>query len=131
LLLTPTGLVVLETINLAGKFSYRQGRWKEAMNMGRALRYIVEEHLGDPIASAQQDERELKERLLNEFGSDVAIPIKPIIVFTHPLVNLDIKDAPIPVCKVEKLKKQVTINAPRLTPELYNKLNSFLESKTV
>jgi hypothetical protein len=121
----------LQTINLAGKFSYQGGRWKEAMNIGRALRYIVEEHLGDPIASARQDEREFKGRFLNEFGSDVAIPIKPIVVFTHPLANLDIEDAPIQVCKVDKLKKQVTINAPRLAPELYKKLSSFLESKTV
>jgi hypothetical protein len=131
LLLIPAGVVVLETINLAGKFSYQQGRWKEAMNMGRALRYIVEERVGDPIKSAKQVEEELKELFLKEFGPDLSIPIKPVVVFTHPAVNLDIKDAPIPICKVDKLKKQVTISAPRLVPELYKKLSSFLESKTI
>jgi hypothetical protein len=131
LLLTPAGVIVLETINLAGKFSYQQGRWKEAMNMGRALRYIVEEHVGDPVGSARQEEEDLKRLFVKEFGADVSIPTRPLVVFTHPAVNLDIKDAPIPVCKVDKLKKQVTMNAPRLSQGLYEKLSSFLENKTV
>jgi hypothetical protein len=131
LLLTPAGVVVFETINLAGKFSYQQGRWREAMNMGRALRYIVEEHVGDPVESARREEEDLKQLFVKEFGADVSIPTRPIVVFTHPAVNLEIKDAPIPVCKVDKLKKQVVVNAPRLSPGLYEKLSSFLERKTV
>jgi hypothetical protein len=131
LLLTPSGIVVLETINLAGTFSYRQGEWKEAMNIGRALRYIVEERVGNPVKSARQVEEELKELFLKEFGPDLSIPIKPVLVFTHPAVNLNIKDAPIPICKVDKLKKQASIHAARLAPKVYEKLASFLEDKTI
>lgn len=131
LLLAPNGLVVLDTINLAGKFSYQQGQWKEAMNIGRALRYIVEERVGNPIQSAKQVEGELKELFIKEFGADVSVPIKPVVVFTHPAINLEIKDPPIPICKVDKLKKQVTMNTPRLATGLYEKLALFLEKKTV
>ncbi len=131
LLLTPTGVVVLETINLAGKFSYQQGQWKEVMNIGRALRYIVEEHVRNPIESAKQGEQELKDYFLKEFGSDTSIPIKSVIVFTHPSVDLSVERAPIPICKIDKLKKQVAINATRLAPKQYEKLASFLKDKTV
>lgn len=131
LLLTPNGVVILDTVNLAGKFSYQQGEWKEAMNLGRALRYFVEERVGNPIQSSKQVEAELKELFLKEFGSDISIPIKPVVVFTHPGVNLEIKDPPISICKIDKLKKQATINAPRLASGVYEKLALFLEKKTV
>jgi hypothetical protein len=129
LLLTPSGVIILEPFNLSGSFSYRQSRWKEAMTIGRALRYIVEEHVGDPIALARQVEEELDRRIKKEFGLEVTIPIKSVVVFTHPAVNLDVEESPIPICKIDKLKKQVTLNAPRLALEQYEKLSSFLESQ--
>lgn len=131
LLLTPTGVVILEVINLAGSFSYRNGKWKEAMTIGRALRYIVEERVGNPIYSTGQMEEDLRKLFAKEFGADVSIPVRSVVVFSHPLVQLEIENAPIPICKVEKLKKQITSKAPRLTPGVYEKLSSFLEGKTV
>ena len=131
LLLTPTGVVVLEPFNLGGNFSYKQNRWKEAMTIGRALRYIVEEHVGDPIAAARQVEVELDRLFKKELGLEAAIPIKSIVVFTHPAANLDIEESPVPVCKIDKLKKQITLGAARLAPEQFEKLGSFLEKQTV
>ena len=59
-LLTPTGLIALEVVNLNGAFFYRNGRWKEAMTVGRALRYIVEERVSDPVAFSKAMDQELK-----------------------------------------------------------------------
>ncbi|MHB8779004.1 MAG: nuclease-related domain-containing protein, partial [Anaerolineales bacterium] len=131
LLLTPTGVTILETFNLSGNYFYRQNRWKETMTIGRALRYIVEEHVGDPIALARQDEAELDRRFKKEFGLEVAITIKSVVVFTHPAVNLEVEESSIPICKIDKLKKQVIPNASRLAPEQYERLSSFLESRTI
>ena len=131
LLLTPTGIVILEVYNIAGSFTYRQGRWKEAMTIGRALRYIVEERVGDPIMSVKQMEVELKEFLKNELGTGIAVPIRSIVVFTHPAVDLDVKGTPIPVCKIDKLKKQISSHAPKLMPEVYDKLCLLLERVTL
>ena len=131
LLLTPTGVVILEPFNLGGNFSYKQNRWKEAMTIGRALRYIVEEHVGDPIAAARQVEAELDRLFKKELGLEAAIPIKSIVVFTHPAANLDIEESPVPVCKIDKLKKQITLGAARLAPEQYEKLGTFLEKQTI
>lgn len=130
LLLTPTGLVVLEVINLAGNFSYKNGKWKEAMTIGRALRYIVEERVNNPILGAGQAARDVGDLLSKEFNTDCSTLIRCVVVFIHPLVQLDIENSPIPVCKVEKLKKQIGSKAPKLMPELYEKLNSYLERKT-
>src|SRR3972149_3196953 len=54
LLLMPGGLVVLETRAGEGVFEYRDGRWHQKITLGKALRYFVEEMLGDPIADARR-----------------------------------------------------------------------------
>ena len=130
-ILTPTGIVALEVYNLAGKFTYRRGRWKEAMTMGRAMRYIVEERVRNPVSLMQQMEIDLSDFLKKELGSDISVPIKSIVVFTHPAVELEIREAPTPICKIAKLKKQLSIQAPRLTPEVYKKLSLLLERATL
>lgn len=131
LLLTPTGVVAIEVINLAGSFSYKNGKWKEAMTIGRALRYIVEERVSNPILVAKQAAEDLEKLLMKDLDTDCSITVRPIVVFTHPLVKLDIENAPILVTKLEKLKKQITNKSARLSPELYDKTSAFLQRKTV
>jgi hypothetical protein len=129
LLLTPNGVVLLETIGLAGNFSYKGGRWREAMTIGRALRSIVEEHVGDPIKSALRSETVLRERLAKVVED--TLPIKPVVVFVHPNAELEVENAAIPVVRGEKLKKQVTIDAPRLEQEVYEKIDAYLQGMTL
>ncbi len=129
LLLTPNGVVILETIGLAGSFSYKDGKWREAMTIGRALRSIVEEHVGDPIKSALRTEQILRERLGKVV--DATIPIKPVVVFAHPAAELDIDQAPILVLPAEKLKKQVTIDAPKLEQAVYDQLDAYFQKMTL
>ena len=129
LLLTPNGVVILETIGLAGSFSYKGGRWRESMTIGRALRSIVEERLGDPIKSAQRTEQILREWVGNIVEGTV--PIKPVVVFAHPNVELEIEKTPIPVVKAEKLKKQATIDAPKLEQEVYDHLDAYFQKITL
>jgi hypothetical protein len=49
LLLTPSGLVVLETRSGDGYFEFEDGRWRQKITLGKALRFFVEEPLGDPF----------------------------------------------------------------------------------
>lgn len=128
-LLGPMEVVVLETVNLEGLFSYEKGRWREAMNFGRALRYIVEEHLGDPLKSAQAAERFIKNLFCNEIPGGEAIPVKSMVVFVHPRAELKIKGAPIPVCKVDKLRRHFTGKETRLPGELYEQVRQLLDAR--
>jgi Nuclease-related domain len=131
ILLTPTGLIALEVVNLSGSFSYRNGKWREAMTIGRALRYIVEERVDDPVKFSQAMVQELKGLLEKEFNGEIAVPIKALTVFTHPAAFLEIEGTAIPVFKIEKLRKQVAMVSERLAPEPYERLSSFLERRTV
>jgi hypothetical protein len=130
-LLTPTGLIALEVVNLNGSFYYRNGRWKEAMTVGRALRYIVEERVSDPVTFSQAMGQELKSRLDKEFAGEVVTPIKTLTVFTHPGAELEVQGGSIPACKIEKLRKQASIQGQRLAPDTYEKISSYLERLTV
>ena len=131
ILLTPTGLIAFEVVNLSGLFTYRNGRWKEGMTIGRALRYIVEERVGDPVTFAQAMIDELKNRLQKELGGEALAPIKALTVFTHPAAELELEGAAVPACKIEKLRKQASIQGERLAPETYDKISSYLERLTV
>lgn len=128
-LLTPSGVVILETIGLGGAFGYHNGKWKESMTIGRALRYIVEEHLGDPIRTSQGTEAYLKNQFDRlELGE---VPIKSVVVFTHPAVELDIEGAQVPVVKVDKLRKQIPTATPILQAEIYSRLDVFFTNLTL
>ena len=126
-LLTPWGLLVLETINLEGNFHYQDGRWKEKMGLGRALRYIVEEHLGNPIKSALASESYLKSRLNEETPDGRDIPVHSVVVFVHPAAVLEVESPETPVCKVEKLRRHVNLKTGKLPVDLYDRACKFLD----
>jgi hypothetical protein len=126
ILLTPEGVVNLETVNLAGQFIYKDGRWVERMTMGRALRSVVEERLGDPTRSALAVQRYLAGKLSELTGE--TITIKPLITFTHPGAELDLEpDGPVPVYMADKIKKHVSMDGSRLSTASYQIIAGFLE----
>lgn len=131
ILLMPNGVMVFVTINLAGKFSYLNGRWKEKMDVGRGLRYLLEEHLGDPTRYARRAEEALKAQLRDSMGISKSIPISSIVVFLHPFAEIELKGAPVPVCKLEKLRKLVVTKAPKMDLQVYEQISSFLEKSTL
>jgi hypothetical protein len=53
------------------------------------------------------------------------------VVFAHPAAELDIDQAPIPVVPAEKLKKQVTIDAPKLDQAVYDQLDAYFQKMTL
>jgi Nuclease-related domain len=126
-LLTPWGVLIMETINLEGEFHYTNGRWKEKMGLGRALRYIVEEHLGNPIKSAQASETFLNSRLNEDSLDGRNIPVHSVVVFVHPKAELDVESPETPVCKVDKLRRYVNIKTGKLPVDLYDRACKFLD----
>ncbi len=128
-LLTPNGVVALETVNLAGQFTYTNGRWKEQISIGRALRYIVEEHLGNPVKSAERAVQDLKKKLSQELGDEHPVPVKAVVVFTHPAARLKVEGSPLPVCTIDKLRKHVQFQGAKLDKAHYDQVAAYLESK--
>jgi len=125
-LLTPSGVVNLETVNLAGRFTYRNNRWSERMTFGRALRSIVEERLGDPTRSALAVRDYLTDKLSELAGEKITV--RPLIVFTHPAAEPELEPGgPVPVHRLEKLKKHVSIDGPRISPAAYETIAGSFE----
>lgn len=130
-LLTPSGLLLMEVVNLAGSFSYRNGRWNEAMTIGRALRYIVEPRVVDPMLVAQALHDDMQKWLDDHSEQGTSIPIKVLTVFTHPATELEVQRSPFPACTVGKLRKQAATQGPKLGRETYERLASAFERLTV
>lgn len=128
LLLTPNGVVVLETINLEGRFTYLDGRWRQKLNLGRALRYIVEEKLGNPAAQAQQQIDNLAAYLQEGLPPGTKIPLQALIVFTHPLAEIKVDKSPIPVVQPDKLLKKVPHPGVKLPTDIYQHLRQRLDA---
>jgi hypothetical protein len=59
------------------------------------------------------------------------VPIKPVVVFAHPAAELDIEKAPILILPAEKLKKQITIDAPKLEQTVYDQLDAYFQKMTL
>ncbi len=124
ILLTPNGVVALETVNLEGRFTYQSGRWKQKMTITRAMRYLVEEKLGNPAAIAASS-MELTKKYLQGGAPQglesqiAAIPVQGLVVFTHPMAEVSAKDAPIPVVQPDKLLKKVPHPGQKLSPDVY------------
>jgi hypothetical protein len=131
ILLTPGAVVVIETVNLEGLFSYKNGRWKEKMTFGRALRSIVEERLGDPIKTAHGAQQLLRQRLAQSIHGGEDIPVKSMVVFVHPGAQLDVEGAQIPVLKVDKLRKKILVKEEKMAPDVYEEVCQYLERLTV
>ncbi len=130
-LLTPSGIVAMEVVNLDGSYTNRQGRWKESMTIGRALRYLVEPRVVDPLILAQVLKDELGRWVSVQLGAGRSVPVKALTVFTHPAVVLETEGASYPACVISKLRKQASVTGARLEPDIYEKLASRLESLTL
>jgi hypothetical protein len=127
LLLTPGGVVVIETVGLEGVFTYAGGKWRQKMTPGRAMRFFVEEKLGDPIERALSCARAIKERLVEMVPEAAKMEARGVVVFTHPFSELNVERAPIPVCAPKKLRGRLPKDTVKLPPEIYARVQEKLD----
>ncbi len=123
LLLMPGGVVVLEVYNLAGLFTYRHGKWREKMTIGRAMRYFLEEPLGDPVARARAGAQWVADYLARRLPEGEAVPVEALVVFIHPMAELDLlSPPPVPVCTPRALRKKLPKLRRPLSAERYQQV---------
>jgi len=131
-LLAPNGVVVIETRNIEGHFSYTDGKWRQRMSISRALRFFVEERLGDPIADAQAAVSRIKAALKAKLPKGDKVPVRAVVVFVHPAaVPGKIDNPPIPVCWPNKLQKRVVSQDRNMPHDLYTQVKALLDAKQV
>jgi hypothetical protein len=131
LLLAPTGLVVMETVNLDGAVSYRAGKWRRRISPRKALRSIFDERLGDPVASLQHSRASVSAQLASRLPAGSTLPITGLVVFTHAAVDLKVDSPPLPVVTPKKLARTIQgalqKETNRLSGEQYQRVREILE----
>jgi hypothetical protein len=126
-LLTPEKVVAVQTVNIEGDFLYEKGKWQEKMTVGRAIRYIVEEHLGNPVKEAQDAAANLSGHLEVECGQKV--PVEPVVVFVHPRALIKVKNPPIVIATPDKFKNHIASKGVKLSDDVYDHAKTFLDSR--
>lgn len=127
ILLTTSGVVVIETCNLEGQFSYKDGKWRQKITASRAMRFFVEERLGDPFQRASTCAESMQNRLNDELSVETSVPVHAVIVFTHPWAEVKAEGAPMAVCQPDKLRSRLPKNLPKLSPEIYQQMREKLD----
>jgi hypothetical protein len=93
-LLTPSRVYAMQVKPHDGVIRRQGQRWRRDFSLRRIIFLFGEEGLGNPtrdaLAAAQRLQRELDEAFLDE-----APTVEPLIVFTHPQVQLEIIQSPV------------------------------------
>jgi hypothetical protein len=102
LLAGPRGLFVLETKAHGGTIVNADGHWWRLQAGARGV--LERRPIGNPSAQAERNARLLRGYLAAQLGARAnALPLVPIVVFTHPHAMLDADDAPVPVVHLRQL----------------------------
>lgn len=127
ILLSPAEVFVLETVNIAGFFTLKNGKWSERMKLGRALRYMVEEHVTNPSQIAIDEAKALADELNKLDGLTSKIVVNPMVVFIHPSAIFEVDKQPIPILPLAKAIKHVRSKGARMPQKDYDILLDFLK----
>jgi hypothetical protein len=136
-LLTPAGLVVLETRRQEGNIRCQGDRWQYKRSLTSWLRLFVEESLGNPTRDAVNSTaamRRLIARSVMVPGEDSteSIPVDPVIVLLNPNARLTVDQPAVPVTTAKDLKKVIRnlVGKNKLPAEVYDQLVQTLDKAT-
>lgn len=88
-----------------GEIRCRNDRWSQPLNpLQRLLRWMAQDTLGNPTREALLEAEAMRRYLVRRLDGK-EIPVRPVIVFTHPEARLDIEGSRIPVVHARKLKE--------------------------
>ncbi|MEM7034792.1 MAG: hypothetical protein AAF629_34950 [Chloroflexota bacterium] len=104
-LLTQNKVYTITPKIVKGEISVSNDKWKRKFHWVRLIRFFGEEGLGSPSAEATSHHQKLVS-LINENVTDgEEITVEPLILFTHPDVELTIESSTMPIVQSNKLKK--------------------------
>ncbi len=105
-LVGPDACYVLSVQQQGGTVRAQGNRWKQSLGWKWLFAWMGQESIGNPAKSAQFEAESL-ERFLDKQLPGVEVPVKPVVVFTNPTVDLDAADTPVPVVHAKQLKDWV------------------------
>ncbi len=102
-LLGPEGLTVLVVRSIPGEVTYENGRWKWRHRFKFLRALAGQEGLGVPEAEVEYELRRMA-RYLGKILPGVSVPMRGVVLFTHPNVKLEVRDPPVPTLLARKFK---------------------------
>jgi len=107
-LLTPTGVIVFVVKPQNGEIRCEGNRWRHKLTIGRVLRFLTEEGLGNPTQEARQETESLQ-RLIRKHVTEGDVPVSAFIVFTSQdeKLRLEVVNPAIPVLRLRELKERM------------------------
>ena len=102
-ILAPSGLFVLNAKRQDGPITCQGDRWRRPFGIRRLLNSVTESRLGNPTKQVRGEAEQLQ-RLLSTQLPDVDVPIQPVVVFTHPDVELTVDEPAVPTMLLSHLK---------------------------
>jgi Nuclease-related domain len=130
LLLTPSGLIVIETRPFIGDIQVRGDRWSRRRGVMGWLQFLSEGALGNPTRDARRGVDEIRGHLAGRLGPELAdrVPIQGLIVFTHPRVALTIEEPTVAVAHARDAREAVrrVAGGPRLVGDVARKVEAAL-----
>ena len=130
LLLTSSGLIVVETRPLVGDIQVHGDRFSRRRGVMGWLQFLSEGPLGDPGKDALRGVDELRSHLVGRLGPELAarVPIQPLVVFTHPRVNLTLDGPTIAVAHARDTRETVRrlASGPKLPGDVGRRLEATL-----
>jgi hypothetical protein len=108
-LLEPGGLTVMSIRSQGGAISYDGARWHQKQKMGFLRRFAGQEALGRPDRTALAEKEYLENHLAKRLPEGVEIPVRAIILFTNPDLELHVESdkLPVPALRTASLKRWI------------------------
>jgi hypothetical protein len=120
-LVEPGGLTVISVKPQGGKVTYEDGRWRHRQKLGFLRRFAGQESIGRPGRFANAEADVVRDQLAKRLPEGTEIPVRTVILFTQPDIELDVDaDAvPVPTLRVATLKRWLRKNPlrPKLSAE--------------
>jgi hypothetical protein len=99
----PGGLTVFVPRPQEGLTLYQGGKWRNKQGWSRVLRWVGQEGLGKPDLELEREIQTLRDWLEKQ-KPDLEVPVRGVVVFTHPNAELQVNDAPVTVLRPKQLK---------------------------
>lgn len=127
-LVAPSGLYLLLPKPNGGKIVFDGSRWSRGSIAGGLFRGIAEGGLGNPTDEVRRSMALLAD-YLRTYGSEELVhglEGKPVIVFTNPSAQLEVRNSPIQVVTAKELRALFRRAKPALSPEKMDELKAVL-----
>ncbi|MGQ9675697.1 MAG: nuclease-related domain-containing protein [Chloroflexota bacterium] len=131
-LLTPGGVFVLLVKHVDGKVSGTNEHWKHVpeRRFAALLNPFSQVRLGSPAKEARAAEAAVQQILAKALGTGADdVPVESVVLFTNPLVQVDLQDPSVPVVVPDQLHGYVAQRSRgRLSPGQLDKLADVLKA---